>query len=270
VITEPTSNDRVVHDRLVRLVLEVRVPTRAELGARPAVHLLELLLSRTDLDTSVNTVGGKRTSAVDLPLLEDLLLDLRIATDEIIERLDVRLRAVCGESQVVVLEVQTDTGKVDKGLDACLAELLRVADTRALQNEWGGQGAARDNDLLAGLVDLGLLVGRERLGRDDLDACGTAVLDDDLLALAVDNEVQVLVLGAGAVNVSVGRVGTTAGVTVDPVRFNQLAFWIVCSLHATHHLSQCSAPWPVTKSWRSSVTGMSWDSTARKKSCMIG
>jgi hypothetical protein len=218
VVAEPTSNDRVVHDRLVGLVLEVRVPTRAELGARPAVHLLELLLSRADLNTSINAVGGKRTSAVDLPLLKDLLLDLGITTDEIIERLDVGFRTVCGESQVVVLEVQTDTGKVDERLDTSLAQLLGVADTRALQDEWGGQGAARDDDLLAGLVDLGLLVGRERLGRDDLDACGTAVLNDDLLALAVDNEVQVLVLRAGAVNVSVGRVGTTAGVSVDPLK----------------------------------------------------
>ena len=112
-VTEPTSNDRVVHDWLVGLVLEVRVPTRAELGARPAVHLLKLLLSRADLNTGINTVGGKRTGAVDLPLLEDLLLDLGVATDKVIEGLDVGLRAVCGEGEVVVLEVETDTGKVD-------------------------------------------------------------------------------------------------------------------------------------------------------------
>jgi len=136
VVTEPTSNNRVVHDRLVWLVLEVRVPTRAELGARPAVHLLELLLGGADLDTSIDTVGSKRTGTVDLPLLEDLLLDLGIATDKVIKGLDVRLRAVCGECQVVILEVETDTGEVDEGLDASLAEFLGVADTRALQDEW--------------------------------------------------------------------------------------------------------------------------------------
>jgi len=136
VVTEPTSNNRVVHDGLVGLVLEVRVPTRAELRARPAVHLLELLLGWANLDTSIDTVGGERTSSVDLPLLEDLLLDLWVATDKVIKGLDVGLRAVCGECQVVILEVETDTGEVDEGLDASLAKLLGVADTRALQDEW--------------------------------------------------------------------------------------------------------------------------------------
>jgi len=212
VVTEPTSNDRVVHDRLVGLVLEVGVPAGAELGAWPAVHLLELVLSRADLDTSLNAVGGERTSAVDLPLLEDLLLNLGVATDEVVKGLDVGLRAVGGEGQVVILEVETNTGKVDEGLDASLAELLGVTDTRALQDERRAQCTTRHDDLLAGLVDLRLLVGRQRLGRNDLDAGGAAVFDDDLFTLAVDNKVQVLVLRAGAVNVSVGRVGATSGV----------------------------------------------------------
>lgn len=221
VVTEPTSNDRVVHDRLVGLVLEVRVPTGTEFGAWPAVHLLKLLLSRTDLDTSINTVGGKWAGAVDLPLLEDLLLDFWVATNKVVETLDVGLSTVCGKGQVVVLEVETDTRKIDKRLDASLAELLGVTDTRALQDEWRAQGTARDDDLLAGLVDLGLLVGRQRLGRDDLDTGGPAVLNDDLLTLAVDNKVQVLVLGAGAVDVPVGRVGAASGVAI---RIDQLAF----------------------------------------------
>jgi hypothetical protein len=121
----------------------------------------------------------------------------------------------------VVLEVETDTRKIDKRLNASLAELLGVTDTRALQDEWRAQGTARDDDLLAGLVDLGLLVGGQRLGRDDLDTGGPAVLNDDLLTLAVDNKVQVLVLGAGAVDVPVGRVGAASGVAI---RIDQLAF----------------------------------------------
>jgi hypothetical protein len=36
---------------------------------------------------------------------------------------------------LVVLEVKTNTRKIDEWLDAGLAELLRVADTRALKDE---------------------------------------------------------------------------------------------------------------------------------------
>jgi hypothetical protein len=85
VVTKPTSNNRVVHNGLVGLVLEVRVPARAELLAWPAVHHLEFFLSGSDLDTSLDTVGSERTSAVDIPLLEDLFLDLGVTTDEVIE-----------------------------------------------------------------------------------------------------------------------------------------------------------------------------------------
>jgi hypothetical protein len=173
VVTEPTSDDRVVHNRLVRLVLEVRVPTGAELLARPAVHHVELLLGRPDLNTSLDTVGGQWTSTVDVPLLEDLLLDLGVAAYKVVERLDVRLCAVGGERQavvllasirlnvefvcvgylLVVLEVKTNTGKIDEGLDTGLAKLLWVTDTRALENERRTQSTTRDDDLLAGLDD---------------------------------------------------------------------------------------------------------------------
>lgn len=59
VVTEETSNHRVMHDRLVRLVLEVRFPALGEVRRRPPLKVLELLLSRPDLDTSIDTVGGK-------------------------------------------------------------------------------------------------------------------------------------------------------------------------------------------------------------------
>jgi hypothetical protein len=85
VITKESSNDRVMHDRLVRLVLEVAVPTRAEFVHWPRVHLLELLLRGANLDTGFDAVGGKRTSAIDVPLLEDLVLRLLIAADEVVE-----------------------------------------------------------------------------------------------------------------------------------------------------------------------------------------
>jgi len=207
VVTEPASNDGVVHDWFVGLILEVRVPTGPELWARPAVHLLELFFGRSDFDTSVDTVGRERTSAVDVPLVEDLLLSLLVTTDEVVEALDVRLSPVSGESQVVVLEVETHTGQVDQGLDASLAKLLGVANTRALEDERGAQGAARHDDLLASLVDSGLLLAwRQRLGRADLDADSSVALEDDLLALGVDDKVQVLVVCTSAVDVTMSRV----------------------------------------------------------------
>jgi len=158
VVAEPAGNDGVVHDWLVGLVLEVRVPTRAELWARPAVHLVELLLGRADLDTSIDAVGCERTGTVDVPLVEDLLLSLLVATDKVVEALDMRLSPVSSESQVVILEVETYTWQVDQWLDASLAQLLGIADTRALKNKWGAQRAARYNDLLPSLVDSGLLL----------------------------------------------------------------------------------------------------------------
>ena len=206
-VTEPTSDDRVVHDWLIRLVLEVRVPTRPELWARPAVHLLELLFGRTDLDTSINTIGCERTCAVDVPLVEDLFLSLLVTTNEVVEALDVRLRSVGCKGQVVVLEVETDTGQVYQGLDASLAKLLGVTNTRALEDEWRAQGTSGYNDLLASFIDSGLLLAwRQRLGRADLDADSSVALEDDLLALGVDDKVQVLVVCTSAVDVTMSRV----------------------------------------------------------------
>lgn len=207
VVTEPTSNDGIVHDWLIGLVLEVTVPAGTELRARPAIHLIELLFGRADLDTGIDTVGCEWTCTVDVPLVEDLLLSLLISTDKVVEALDVRLSSVGGEGQVVVLEVQTNTGQVDQGLDASLAKLLGVTNTRALENEWRAQGASGHDDLLASLVDSGVLLAwRQRLGRADLDTDSSVALEDDLLALGVDNKVQVLVVCTSAVDVSVGRV----------------------------------------------------------------
>ena len=154
-VAKPPCDDRVMHHGLVVLVLEVAVPAGAELWARPTVHHLEFFLGGSDLDTGLDTVRGERASAVDIPLLEDALLDGWVTTSEVIKRLDVGLRAVCGKREarkivspcgledanafdlLVVLEVQTNTGQVDKWLDAGLAKLLRVTNTRALEDEWG-------------------------------------------------------------------------------------------------------------------------------------
>lgn len=74
VITEEAGNHRVMHNRLVRLVLEVRLPALSEMRRRPPLEVLELLLSRSDLDTSLNAVGGKGSSALLVPLIKDALL----------------------------------------------------------------------------------------------------------------------------------------------------------------------------------------------------
>jgi hypothetical protein len=99
VVAKPSSNDRVMHDGLIRFVLEVAVPARAELRAWPAVHHLQLLLGRTDLDTSFDTVGGERTSAIDVPLVEDPFLRRWVAASKVVETLDMGLRAVGRERE---------------------------------------------------------------------------------------------------------------------------------------------------------------------------
>ena len=55
----------------------------------------------------------------------------------------------------MVLEVETNTRQVNKRLDASLAELLWVTDTRALKDEWRAECSAGYDDLLAGLDDPG-------------------------------------------------------------------------------------------------------------------
>jgi hypothetical protein len=90
-VTKPPSNNRVVHNRLVGLVLKIRVPARAE-----------FFLCGPDLDTGFDAVGGERARAVDIPLLEDLFLHFGVAADEIVEGLDVRFGAVGCECEAGV------------------------------------------------------------------------------------------------------------------------------------------------------------------------
>lgn len=170
-----------MHDGLVRLVFEVAVPARTELLARPRVHLVEFFLCRPDLDTSFDTISRQRSCAISVPLVEDRLLDLRISPDEIVKTFNVRLGTEDGKRKVVILEVETNTREVDERLDAGLTELLGVADTRSLENEWRGQSATRDNDLFAGPDDLGCqLSWRKRLGGNSFDANSAVALENDL------------------------------------------------------------------------------------------
>lgn len=95
------------------------------------------------------------------------------------------LRKVGDHDLLVILEVQTHTGQVDKRLDARLAELLWVADTRALENEGRAESASRHDDLLAGFDDPGwTLPAGQVLGGNNLDANSTVAFEDDLDMLA--------------------------------------------------------------------------------------
>jgi hypothetical protein len=100
-IPKPSSNNTIMHNRLIRLILEIAIPASPKLLARPAIHHIELFLRRPDLDTSFNTIRGERTRAVDVPLLEDLFLDFGVAADKVVEGFDVGFGAVGGECEAV-------------------------------------------------------------------------------------------------------------------------------------------------------------------------
>lgn len=196
-----------------------------EILPRPFIHLSELIFSRSDLNTRFDAVGSQRTSAVDIPLLVDRLLDGRVSANKVVKRLDVRLSPEHGEGQVVVLEVEADTGKVDQWLDSCSTKLLGVTcmlceclpletmtefehtDARALQNQRRTKSASTNNDLLSCLVDLGLILPRrEWLSRNNLDADSSTSFHDHFLNLGVADQVQVRVVSTGAVDVCMSRV----------------------------------------------------------------
>ena len=93
------------------------------------------------------------------------LLDFGNAAHEVVETLGAGLGTVRGEGGVVVLEVETNTGKVNLRLDASGPELRGVTDTRSLEDQWRGESTAGNNDLLASPEDAWLrLVGVKRLG----------------------------------------------------------------------------------------------------------
>ena len=177
-----------MHDWLVRFLSKIALPSWTELLH---VVLLELLLGGTDLDARFDTIGSQWAGAIDVPLLKDLLLGLRVPTKEVVKALGSRLGTINGESKVVVLEVETDTGKVDFGLDTDLLELLGITDTRTLEHKWSAERSAGDHNLLAGsdLAPTVLLAGSERLHWADLHGGGSVTLQDDFVDLSVAHEV---------------------------------------------------------------------------------
>jgi hypothetical protein len=82
----------------------------------------------------------------------------------------------------VVLEIKTNTWQVYQRLDASLAELLWVTNTRALENKWRTQCSARNNNLFASFDDpRGRLARGEMLGRDNLDTDSAISFEDNLV-----------------------------------------------------------------------------------------
>ena len=157
-----------MHDRLVRLVLEVAVPARNELREWPALELFQFLRIWTNFDASFDAVGGKWTHAVDVPLVEHLVLGLLVTPREVVEGLNMWLGTVGGEGEVVVLEVEANTRKIYQRLHSCFSELLwvtcadiskidcvkvsqRLTNSRTLQDQRRAQRATADNGEFASL-----------------------------------------------------------------------------------------------------------------------
>lgn len=91
-----------MHYGLVRLVLEVAVPSGPEFFARPAVHHVKFFLGWSNLDTGLDTICRQWTSSIDIPLVEDLFLDLGIPSDKVIEGLDMWFGAEHGKGEIVI------------------------------------------------------------------------------------------------------------------------------------------------------------------------
>lgn len=255
-----------MHDRLVRLVLEVAVPAGTEFLH---VVLRQLLLGRSDLDAGFDAISGKRTRAIKLPLVIDLLLRLGITSDKVIEALSVRLGTVGREGKVVVLEVETNAGQVNLAFHAGFLEFLGVSNARSLEHQRCAESAAGDDDLLAGFDDFFLyLVCIKLLHGHRADRCGTAIFDNDSVDLGVAHQVEVVMV---PILHSQRTVWHEQGLV--HLMFEWMYPWAESERRPVSlliHLSQCSPPCPVVRSSRSSVVGMPCDSVARRKSHAIG
>ena len=175
-----------------------------------------------------------------------------------------------GEKWRMYLEVKTDTWQVNERRNAGCTQFLRIANTRSLEDERGAHGAAGNDNLLPGTIynRLVLLARVQVFGRNGDHSHSAVVIKDDLINLGITFEEEVPLVAHGAVDVGMSRVGATTGIAA--VHMSGPRTDTVNGLTDLIHLSQCSAPWPVVRSCRSSVMGMPWDSAARRKSCIMG
>ncbi len=83
--SDSPGNDRVMHHRLVWLVLEIAIPATLELWRRPFSHILKFLFSRSNFDASFDSIRRQGASTVEMPLIEHFLLYLFVATNKVVE-----------------------------------------------------------------------------------------------------------------------------------------------------------------------------------------
>ena len=89
--------------------------------------------------------------------------------------------------QVVVLEVETNSWKIDHGLDANLLQFLGVTNTRSLKDKRTTQSTTADDNELSGLecTSFDVLSTRDRGCRDGDNASGNTIFNDDSIDLSV-------------------------------------------------------------------------------------
>jgi len=114
VITEPTSNNGVMHDRLVWLFLEVAVPARKELWERPVSELLEFLLVGSDFHTGFDAIG------VALDTLDSAVVAL---TDANIAS---KVADLTAKSDAVAKAITAATAQINAGKELSIVEAAGV------------------------------------------------------------------------------------------------------------------------------------------------
>ena len=111
----------------------------------------------------------------------------------------------------MVLEVEADSGEVNDGVDTSRAQLVRISDTRPLENQRRGEGSPRDNDLFTGPEDFSLWrAAAKGLRGYRLDSNSSAILNDHFIDLGVASQVEIAVYGSGGMDVGMCTVTPAA------------------------------------------------------------
>jgi hypothetical protein len=145
-------------------------------------------------------------------------LHFGIASGKVVKTLRLGLSSVNRKGKIVILEVESYARKIYNRLDSRSLQLLRVTNTRALEDQWRRERSSRDDNLLAGPESpRSRMAGVQRLGGNRPDSDCAPVFDDDLVDLCVAKEVEVAVDGSSGVDVGVSTVASSSCVAVDPL-----------------------------------------------------
>jgi hypothetical protein len=152
------SNNTIMHNRFIFLLFKITIPPTPKPLRWPAIHLLQLLLCRSHLDSRIDTIGSEGTGTFDVPFVEDGFLDFRNTSHEVVEGFGARFGSVdwgvlgigfeievhgqgtklvrgkrgggcTRESQVMILEIQTHAWEINNRFHANLSQLLRITNT---------------------------------------------------------------------------------------------------------------------------------------------